>query len=713
MAGAAQTVSLPLPAHVPVERFSVLDFLRKELAPFPGRAIATFRVVVEAAVVLALCMALQIPDPHLSVWIVTRVAMEDSSQSLLAGVLVLVALTIGIAVALILMTFAMDQPWLRFCLMAALAGLAFFLRQAFVVGFFGFVIGLIATLIMTVPDFIPIPELAVRASLWLWPVFGIGIAAAVAGNLLIAPTNPETLLRDEIETRMRAAEDVLARRRDGRREPSTAARLAEAGITRLLMLLKSAEIAHPSLKTRHSQQSALITLVDRLVSGAALLELLPGTAPHAEERERLQRLAESCAAVRHALADGRTLEPGQPGIEPLPPLRGASTLAPVLSELEHVVDLIRQALGPEGASADAAAPPRVGLFVADAFTNPEYVRYALKGTLAVMICYVLQNAVDWPGIRTCLITCMIVGLANEGATIQKGTLRVTGAVVGAALGFAAIMFLIPGMESITSLTLLVAAGSAVAAWVVLGSPRIAYAGVQLAFAFYVCVIQGWEPTWHFDTIRDRLVGIFLGNAIITLVFHYVWPVRASAAMWTSFGSALRTMARLTTISGNDERAPVATDGLRQQVTRQFATAQQLADQAAFELGDSGGEGRVARERLQQAAADAQSVFLTQLAIAHEWPPPAASALPDTLAAELRRFDADVANSLDVIAERSERTANRVMPNLRAALAAVTAVTDVSLPGVESSEVAAHVEGRLALYRELVPRIERVALDFGA
>ena len=143
----------------------------------------------------------------------------------------------------------------------------------------------------------------------------------------------------------------------------------------------------------------------------------------------------------------------------------------------------------------------------DSFTSPEYVRYALKGALAVMVCYDLQSAVDWPGIRTCIVTCLIVGLGSEGATIQKGSLRIAGALVGAAMGFAAILFLISQMESITSLALLVAAGTAVAAWVVVGSPRIAYVGVQIAFAFYACVIQGLEPTWHFATIATPLVGI--------------------------------------------------------------------------------------------------------------------------------------------------------------------------------------------------------------
>src|SRR4029450_11137778 len=101
------------------------------------------------------------------------------------------------------------------------------------------------------------------------------------------------------------------------------------------------------------------------------------------------------------------------------------------------------------------------------------------GSLGVMICYVLQSAVDWPGIRTCIVTCMIVGLTSEGATIQKATLRLSGALVGALLGFLSILLLIPGMESITSLVLLVAAGTALAAWVNLGSARISYAVVCL------------------------------------------------------------------------------------------------------------------------------------------------------------------------------------------------------------------------------------------
>jgi multidrug resistance protein MdtO len=695
---AVETASLPLLAPASRDRIPLLHFLRAELAPFPGRAIATVRVVVASVVVLVLCMALRIPEPHLAVWVVSRVAMEESSQSLLTGIVFVVALTVGLAIPLVLLTFAMDQAWLRFCLMAAMAAGGLFLRQTFVIGALGFVVGLIGVVMMTAPDFIPIPELVVRGSLWLWPVFALGVGAAVAANLLIAPTDPEKLLRDELAARLRATEDAIAGIVAGRREHGEAARLARAGVARLLLLLKSAEVVHPSLKPRHEQQSALITLIDRLVTSAAALDLLPRAAPGADERARLERVAESCLQVRRALDGGSAPERVQPTIARRP-AGDPSAVSPVIGELEHVVDLMQQALGPEGVARGGTSSESPRLFVPDAFTNPTYLRYALKGALAVMICYTLQSAVDWPGIRTCLITCLIVSLGTEGATVQKGTLRIAGALVGAAMGFLAILLLVPSMESITSLVLLVAAGTAVAAWVVLGSPRIAYAGVQIAFAFYVCVIQGFQPSWHFDTIRDRLIGILLGNAVITLVFHYVWPLPASNAMWTSLASALRAMARLATPGSR-------TEDLRMQASHDFQTAQQLADQAAFELADPSRDALRTRDRLQRAAADAQSVFLTELAIAHQ-PPGLVPRLPPALGASVRRFDAALSENLEAIADRVERGAERPVPDLRAELAAI------SVPGIPDRDVADIIAGRVALYRELVPRIERLRADFAA
>jgi uncharacterized membrane protein YccC len=290
----------------------------------------------------------------------------------------------------------------------------------------------------------------------------------------------------------------------------------------------------------------------------------------------------------------------------------------------------------------------------------------------------------------------------------------SGALVGAALGFLSILVFVPHMESITSLVLLVAAGSAIAGWVVVGSPRISYAGVQIAFAFYVCVIQGFAPTWYFYTIRDRVVGILLGNVVITLVFHYVWPVRASAAMWTSLRSALRAMAELASAASRSGAQPIVagqTEDLRLRASHDFLVAQQLADEAAFEVTERVPEQPTtswgAYQRLQRVTADAQSVFLTQLALAQQRANVAPPHLPDGLVNGMRHFDAVVAENLAVIADPGRRRAT-ALPDLRTPLATVTDLMQQTRTAA-SLEATAQLDARLALYRELVPRIERLGL----
>jgi uncharacterized membrane protein YccC len=166
------------------------------------------------------------------------------------------------------------------------------------------------------------------------------------------------------------------------------------------------------------------------------------------------------------------------------------------------------------------------LFKPDAFTNPAYVQFALKVTLAAMFCYIVYRAIDWPGIQTAFVTCTFIALESTEATLYKGMLRIVGCVIGGALALFSIVFLIPHMETIASLVVLVACAAAIAAWVTTGSPRISYAGIQIAFAFFLSVFQGYAPDTDLDKVRNRVVGILLGLTVTAFVFHYIWPESA-------------------------------------------------------------------------------------------------------------------------------------------------------------------------------------------
>src|SRR5262249_53594338 len=94
-----------------------------------------------------------------------------------------------------------------------------------------------------------------------------------------------------------------------------------------------------------------------------------------------------------------------------------------------------------------AKPPR-RLLAPDAFSNPEHVRFALKVTLAVMICYFAMNIANWPGIGTCIPTAFFVALGTVGESRHKATLRITGCLIGAVLGIGAVLLLMPDMTDL-------------------------------------------------------------------------------------------------------------------------------------------------------------------------------------------------------------------------------------------------------------------------
>ena len=180
----------------------------------------------------------------------------------------------------------------------------------------------------------------------------------------------------------------------------------------------------------------------------------------------------------------------------------------------------------------------------DAFTNPEYVHFALKVTLAVMICYFVMSMTDWPGIHTCVITAFFVALGTVGDTLHKATLRFVGCLIGAGLGLGAILLLMPLMTDLGDLLLLLAPVTLLAAWLGYGSERISYAGWQVGLAFYLVVLQDYGPTISMYTARDRTIGILFGNIVVLAIFTTIWPVSVANVVRTSLAKALEQLAAL-------------------------------------------------------------------------------------------------------------------------------------------------------------------------
>src|SRR4029434_2042847 len=192
----------------------------------------------------------------------------------------------------------------------------------------------------------------------------------------------------------------------------------------------------------------------------------------------------------------------------------------------------------------AAPSEKRRLFLPDAFDNPEHVHFAIKGTLAAFICYMLFVGFDYPGIYTSVVTCFVVSVSTIGASNQKGTLRFGGAAVGGLMGLIALVYLFPNVETIGGFWLVFGAGTAVAAWVNFGTPRISYGGYQTGLAFWKATLQDFGPALSATVARDRVIGIFFGLIVFGAVEHLLWPVRAQDVLRARLGEMLHLLAAL-------------------------------------------------------------------------------------------------------------------------------------------------------------------------
>jgi multidrug resistance protein MdtO len=283
------------------------------------------------------------------------------------------------------------------------------------------------------------------------------------------------------------------------------------------------------------------------------------------------------------------------------------------------------------------------LFVPDAFTNPAHVHFALKVTFAAMFCYIVYEGIDWSGIHTAFITCTFIALESTGATLHKGVLRMGGCTIGGAVALFTIVFLMPHMVTIASLVVVVAGASAIAGWVAAGSEMISYAGLQIAFAFFYSVFQGYAPDTDLDNVRDRVVGILFGLIVTGLVFRYIWPERTIDRFRDALRAALRQLAKLLQIPRPDvsiEKTEAKADALISETSTSFEQARRYADLTVFESEELRAADRLTNTKLESILAHAEEIFASAKSLAQgdAQQDQSRTTLLSETAAELQRLD---------------------------------------------------------------------------
>jgi multidrug resistance protein MdtO len=638
------------------------------------------------------------------------ITQEDTAATLIGSILGVVGITIGMGSALLALEFSMDIPWLRFCFFAVFLFVGLFLKRVLRLGALGSAIGLPGALVLILPDILPpYPEVIVEFVLWIWLCATLGLSVNVGVQLLLSPGDPLMLLRRELDTRLLAVEQALRRLAgDIAMDPPAVSlnSLAIAGMSRPLALLKTASIIHRWAGERHERLAAIITLIDRLVTSAIAIEALAPLSDRELCHERLLKAAAGCGLMRQAFEELRAPSPGE--WIALAAGQTSGTMSP-LADMEHTLDEI--ALAVPRRSGDLDQPDHVPdakpyQFLPDAFDNPEYVHFAVKGSLAALICYVLFIGFDYRGIYTSVITCFVVSLSTIGASNQKGLLRFGGAAIGGGMGLIALMYLFPNVESVGGFWLVFGAGTAVAAWVNFGTPRISYGGYQVALAFYKAVLQDQGPPLSAKVIRDRLVGVFFGLIVFGIVEHLLWPVRAADALRARLAEIMHLLAELARAGTGSATPTVAGDDVdswRRRISEKVENIQGLIESSKFELG------AFKLSEIQKLTGEAQIIFILLLSLARQR---REVTHPNVVAAAVELNNAMVTAllALETYVAGKVGGFQPVVPNLEGVMDAFERSVSAGINAPGETAAAPDLTEHLALYRALVAAIKGLSSE---
>ena len=632
----------------------VREFLREELAPYPGRVGLVARMVVAATIVMIISMAFRIPYGFQGAIFALLITRESPRATLQSCSKIMSGIAISTAYVLFSAYFVINFPGFHFIWVTFSFFVAFYAVSAMTDYAAATTFAVVISVAVPVWDRYVPGKTNVEDSLWIALSSLLGILVLLAVEVIAARRRPGDDIVLPVAERLTAVEGLLTHvAEEGAIDDvskKNVVRYAMLGSSRLRRLLRRSDY------TQHYklQMNAVVAAVGRLVDTTATLAEFSGPLS-SRDRQKSRELAGTIARVRVDLLKRRI-----PGAIHFDAADQTSTGLPQLYEIEEIVSLIPQAfadsqsMGEYVPSFDDPRQPK--LLRADAFTGTRNVKFALRGCLAATASYVIYNAIDWPGISTAVTTCLLTALSTIGSSRQKQALRFAGAIAGGfVLGMGSQIFVLPYLDSIFGFTVLFVIVTAAASWFMTCSPRLSYFGMQMALAFYLINLQEFAIVTSLAVARDRVVGVLLGLFIMWLVFDQLWSAPAAVEMKKAFVVSLRLMAQVVRepLSSDPRVAKASLFSLREVVTENFDSVRATADAVLLEFGRSRQQDMALRRRVQTTQVPLRTLFLTRMALWKYRAQTPGFELPKEVLLAQQVFDTQSAIKLDAIADRIE------------------------------------------------------------
>lgn len=507
-------------------------FLWRELHDFPGRYNAMLRYLISSLIVVVISMALNIPQLSYSILVVFFATQQNIVLTRIIFPLFMLVNVMAVGSAILILKFTIEYPMLRLLSSATvLIILLYLMRSSKNLGSLFFCVAITVTYAQSFVDLSSDGEMLLRNLLWAFVAGGYATVVAHIVNTLILPVEPSNQLKQEMERVLTMVRQMLVTAASGKEIVIPTLGDIQNSVLALHKFLKFSVMRDTHYRENEDRYLAQIAAVERLYSATRELHTFIVKPLSPEIVRNCYRLSEECLVFLQSIQKGEmynlTLQKQELG--------SVMALPDSLREMYGaLVSISLQEAHNEEKTTTAvlSVPEQNGV---KSGIRYDYVKFGIKTLISVAICYVFFTSVQWPGIHTSMLTCIIVALPGLGASVQKSLLRIGGCLVGSALALFATVFILPRIDSITGLLLMISPVIALGGWVAAGSERSSYAGIQIMYAFSLAMFTDFAPSPELSEIRDRVIGILLGITVATLVHGSIWPETEGKTLRNSLG----------------------------------------------------------------------------------------------------------------------------------------------------------------------------------
>jgi multidrug resistance protein MdtO len=416
------------------ERTPWLQRIWQDLQPTPGRLNSSLRMTLASILVLVLMLVLQMPYIAYGLYFIFLIGRESPSVSLRTAVVLVVSIMIVISAEMSVVIVSDNDPMARVLSVAVVTFIGGMVLVSTSLPSLGGAIGFIYCVVIGFWEHQAPEDTLVKNSLRLVAAFAMAAACSVAVEYVFGARSPADRLEDQFRVRYRALQEMFSLCAQEEVSPkqrldaaARVSRLAVAGSAGMMALYN--QIVDRNLNTGNLPIGARvhITMLAELMDNSAAFGLQSDPHDDPEVLERCRRIAEQCGRLIPA-----AIPQAEKRVDPGP--QTTNTLLDRVEATIHSILVMPVDLGLAKNKELAVLPSRnVPFLIPGAINDKNNIAFALKISLCATLCYIVYNAVDWPGISTSVTTVMVTGPSITAAMKQRFTLRILGSLLGAQL----------------------------------------------------------------------------------------------------------------------------------------------------------------------------------------------------------------------------------------------------------------------------------------